>query len=96
MFGSLGPLELGIIALIVILLFGAGKISGLGKDLGSSIKEFRKAVKDEDDPSKQQQAQAKVEPPQQVAPPQQQYTAPPPAQQQPPSQQPNDPQKNIF
>ena len=52
MFGSLGPLEIGIIALIVILLFGVGKISGLGKDLGSSIKEFRKAVKDEDDPKK--------------------------------------------
>ena len=37
MFGSLGPLELGIIALIVILLFGVGKISGLGKELGSQV-----------------------------------------------------------
>ena len=100
MFGSLGPLEIGIIALIVILLFGAGKISGLGKDLGSSIKEFRKAVKDEDDPSKQPPAQAQqyqAQPPQQVAPPQpQQYAPPPPAQQPPAAQQPTDPQKNIF
>ncbi|MBA4179112.1 MAG: twin-arginine translocase TatA/TatE family subunit [Anaerolinea sp.] len=99
MFGSLGPLEIGIIALIVILLFGAGKISGLGKDLGSSIKEFRKAVKDEDDPSKQapMQAQAQPQPPQQLAPPQQQqYTPPPPAQQPPAAQQPTEHQKNIF
>ena len=93
-------MELAIIAVIVILLFGAGKISGLGKDLGSSIKEFRKAVKDEDDPKNQpppppQQYQA--QPPQQVAPPQQQgYVPPPPPQQQPPAQQPNDAQKNIF
>lgn len=49
MFGSLGAPELLIIGLIVILLFGVGKISGLGKDLGTSVKEFRKAVKDEDE-----------------------------------------------
>jgi sec-independent protein translocase protein TatA len=49
MFGSLGAPELIIIGLIVVLLFGVGKLSGLGKDLGSSVKEFRKAVKDEDD-----------------------------------------------
>ena len=48
----IGAPELAIIAVVVLLLFGAGKISGLGKDLGNSIKEFRKAVKDEDDPKK--------------------------------------------
>ena len=100
MFGSLGPLELGIIALIIILLFGAGKVSGLGKDLGNSIKEFRKAVKDEDDPEKNPPAQPQqyqVQPPPQVAPPsQQQYSPPPPAQPQPPAQQQGEQQKNIF
>lgn len=48
MFGSLGPMEIGIIALVVILLFGVGKLSGLGRDLGTSVKEFRRAIKDED------------------------------------------------
>jgi sec-independent protein translocase protein TatA len=48
MFGSLGAPELIIIGLIIVLLFGVGKISGLGREVGSSIKEFRKAVKDED------------------------------------------------
>lgn len=92
-------MELAIIALIVILLFGAGKISGLGKDLGSSIKEFRKAVKDEDDPKKQQQMQSQqyqAQPPQQAAPPQPPQYAPPASQQEPPAQQPGEPQKHVF
>jgi sec-independent protein translocase protein TatA len=48
MFGSLGAMEIGLILAVVVLLFGVGKISGLGRDLGTSIKEFRRAVKDED------------------------------------------------
>jgi sec-independent protein translocase protein TatA len=47
-FGDIGAPELLIILAIVVVLFGAGRIGGLGKDLGSSIKEFRRAVKDED------------------------------------------------
>lgn len=50
MLGSLGAPELIIIALIVLLLFGAGRISKLGREVGGSIKEFRKAVKDDDRP----------------------------------------------
>ncbi len=47
--GSIGPLELGIIALIALLLFGAGRIADIGKGLGQSIKNFRTAVRDEHD-----------------------------------------------
>lgn len=49
MFGSLGPLEITLIVAVVVLLFGVGKFAGLGKDLGTSIKEFRRAVKDDDE-----------------------------------------------
>lgn len=95
MFGSLGAPEFLIIGAVIILLFGVGKISGLGKELGSSIKEFRKAVKDEDaDAAKAAKQAPPAEPPvqaTQVQPPAQQ----PPAQQaQPPAQQP--PEKSIF
>lgn len=83
MFGSLGPLEIGVIALVVILLFGVGKISGLGKELGGSIKEFRKAVKDEDDPKKNVVTVQVEAPPAQGAPP----AAQPPASTE---------KKNIF
>lgn len=49
MFETLGAPELLIILALVVLLFGAGRIGGLGKDLGSSVKEFRRAIKDDDD-----------------------------------------------
>jgi sec-independent protein translocase protein TatA len=48
MFGSLGPFELLIILAIVIAIFGAGKLAGIGGAVGGSIREFRKAVKDDD------------------------------------------------
>ncbi len=44
----LGPWELLIILLIVVALFGAGRIAGIGGALGSSIREFKKAVNDDD------------------------------------------------
>ena len=48
MFETLGAPELLIIMVIVVLLFGAGRVSRLGKDLGTSVKEFRRAIRDED------------------------------------------------
>ena len=42
MFQTLGPLELLIILLIVIALFGAGRIAGVGRALGTSVREFRR------------------------------------------------------
>lgn len=47
MFGDIGVPELLIILAIVVLLFGVGKLGRLGKDLGTSVKEFRRAVSDE-------------------------------------------------
>lgn len=48
MFG-IGTTEWLIIALIVLLLFGGKKIPEFFKGLGESIKEFRKATKDEEE-----------------------------------------------
>jgi sec-independent protein translocase protein TatA len=50
MFGTLGPFELLIILAIVIAIFGAGKLAGIGGALGGSIREFRKSVRDDDKP----------------------------------------------
>ncbi len=53
MFQTLGPLELLIILLIVIALFGAGRIAGVGRALGTSVRDFRREARtgldDEDD-----------------------------------------------
>jgi sec-independent protein translocase protein TatA len=42
---KIGPWELVIILVIVIAIFGAGKLAGLGGALGKGVKEFRDAVK---------------------------------------------------
>ena len=47
MFG-LGWGELLLILVIVIAIFGAGRLAGIGGALGGSIRELKKAVKDED------------------------------------------------
>ena len=46
MFGSLGVPELLLILVIVIIIFGAGKLPQLGKGLGEGIRNFRDSVKD--------------------------------------------------
>ena len=40
----LGPLELTIILLIVVVLFGVGRLGKIGTDLGTAIREFRKGL----------------------------------------------------
>lgn len=42
------PLQLILILVIVILLFGTKKLRNMGGDLGEAFKNFRKAVKDGD------------------------------------------------
>jgi sec-independent protein translocase protein TatA len=42
----LGPWELIIILVIVVVVFGAGRLSEVGGAVGKSIKEFRKATDD--------------------------------------------------
>ena len=46
---SLGALEIGLIAAVVILLFGAGKVAEIGGALGKSIREFRREKDKKDD-----------------------------------------------
>ena len=45
---DIGPTELVIILLIVVILFGGSRISQLGGELGSAIHEFRKSLQDPD------------------------------------------------
>tara|TARA_B100001142_G_C14132231_1_gene577343 strand:- start:157 stop:351 length:195 start_codon:yes stop_codon:yes gene_type:complete len=46
--GMIGPWQIILILAIVLLLFGGRKIPELMKGLGGGLKEFKKAVKEED------------------------------------------------
>jgi len=55
--GPVGPTELLLILLIVVIIFGARRLPELGKSLGEGIKNFRKSLssskdKDKDLPEK--------------------------------------------
>ena len=49
--GPLGLPELLIILVVVLLLFGVGRISRVGSELGKGIKAFREGVKDAQQPN---------------------------------------------
>ncbi len=51
---DIGPGELIIILIIIVVLFGPGRISKLGGELGQAIREFRKGLTDEDKPNVRQ------------------------------------------
>ena len=48
MFLAVGPWQIVIVVLVVLLLFGGKKIPELMRGLGSGIKEFKDASKDDD------------------------------------------------
>jgi sec-independent protein translocase protein TatA len=50
--GRLGISEILIILVIALLLFGAGRIADIGKGLGEGIKNFKKGIKEDDEPPK--------------------------------------------
>jgi sec-independent protein translocase protein TatA len=47
--GLENPLHLAIIALVIVLLFGAKRLPELGRSLGSGIREFKGSLTGEDD-----------------------------------------------
>jgi sec-independent protein translocase protein TatA len=60
-FQSIGPTELIIVLVIVLVIFGPKRLPGLGRSLGSGMKEFRDSVTgksdrdlDEDDDDRKQ------------------------------------------
>ncbi len=48
LFGPIGPTELLLILLIVVIIFGARRLPELGKSLGEGIKNFRKSMSGKD------------------------------------------------
>jgi sec-independent protein translocase protein TatA len=57
---QLGVPELIIILVIVLILFGAGKLAEVGGALGRGIREFRKASREVEEEGKEVEAEAKA------------------------------------
>ncbi len=49
MLGQLGPWELLLILVIVLLIFGVGRVSKIGRELGEGIREFRDGLAGDQD-----------------------------------------------
>ncbi|MGB0909055.1 MAG: twin-arginine translocase TatA/TatE family subunit [Nitrospirales bacterium] len=93
MIGSFGWMELLLILIIVLIIFGAGKIPQLGEGLGKAIKGFKKSVHEADaldvtpNPDEPHMAQEIPQQQEQVQTPQTaQVVTPPPAETVPPPQ----------
>ncbi len=49
MFRSFGPMEIGLILLIILIVFGVGKLPQVGEALGKGIRGFKRAASGEDE-----------------------------------------------
>lgn len=65
MLGGLGMPELVVILVIILIIFGTGKLPEIGGALGKGIKNFKKATTEKEDlelaPPKLEKAEAKKE-----------------------------------
>ena len=83
MFGTFGFTELILILVIVLIIFGAGKLPQLGEGLGKAIKGFKKSVHEAEAIEAEAEAQAQAQVQAQAATPVQPEQTPPPAGAQP-------------
>ncbi|MUV05237.1 twin-arginine translocase TatA/TatE family subunit [Flavobacterium rakeshii] len=58
--GAVGPWQIAIVVVLIVLLFGGKKIPELMRGLGSGIKEFKDAAK-EDQPANSKNEQSQKE-----------------------------------
>jgi sec-independent protein translocase protein TatA len=56
--GGFGWPEILIILVIVVLIFGVGKVADMGPALGKAISGFRRAVKEEDEEEEKEETEA--------------------------------------
>ena len=61
MFGNLGPMELFIILVIVLVVFGAKRVPEIGASIGKGIREFKRNISDVDRQIKEPEREARSE-----------------------------------
>lgn len=59
--GGLSPIHWIILLVVVVLVFGTGKLRNIGSDLGAAVKNFKQGMKDEDEkPAQSSQASSQT------------------------------------
>jgi sec-independent protein translocase protein TatA len=58
---NIGPLELAIVLVIALVIFGPKRLPDLGKSLGSGMREFKDSLTGKDDDDDEEEEQAKLE-----------------------------------
>ncbi len=58
---NIGPLELAIVLVIALVIFGPKRLPDLGKSLGSGMREFKDSLTGKDDDDDDDEEQAKLE-----------------------------------
>ncbi|HEY1853957.1 MAG TPA: twin-arginine translocase TatA/TatE family subunit [Solirubrobacterales bacterium] len=60
--GNIGPLEIAIVLIIALLVFGPKRLPELGKSLGKGIREFKGSISGEHDETPDEQTQIAADP----------------------------------
>jgi sec-independent protein translocase protein TatA len=58
--GNIGPLEIAIVLIIALLVFGPKRLPELGKSLGKGIREFKGSITGDDDKDEQPDDKAQI------------------------------------
>ena len=61
MLGNLGPMELFIILVIVLVVFGAKRVPEIGASIGKGIREFKRNISDVDRQIKEPEREARTD-----------------------------------
>ena len=57
---SIGPLQILLLLVVVVLLFGTSKLRNIGGDLGNAIKSFRRSMSEEEKSTQAESKKTKV------------------------------------
>lgn len=46
--GAVGPWQIAIVVLVILIIFGAGRLGKIGKGLGEGIRDFKRGIMNDD------------------------------------------------
>lgn len=58
-FRSIGPVEIGLIVFVILIVFGAGKLPQVGGAIGKGLRAFRKGQRGDDDEAEDEEPKPK-------------------------------------